>query len=265
MRFFSLLHRECGGSRIPQPSGWGWSGPSPFFLRKLKIDQQLLLLKWIVFGTLAIDGATQLWRDVSALELRSFSHGYGQITYHIVLVPKYRYKIFYERQVKKDCELIINDICKENGYRIHAMEIVEDHVHLFLEFHPTISLSKVVQYLKGSSSYRMFKRHPELKKRYWGGSLWSSGKFFRFVGNVTADTISHYINESQGKQKAEHQLRKPKASGQLRLDDFWIPKNRARGPKHTPSFRAGWPRAVWSCLRPSIMCIYIAYPCILTS
>jgi hypothetical protein len=40
-------------------------------------------------------------------------------------------------------------------------------------------------------------------------------------------------------------LRKPKASGQLRLDDFWIPKNRARGPKHTPSFRAGWPRAVW--------------------
>jgi len=180
-----------------------------------------------------------------ALELRSFSHGYGQITYHIVLVPKYRYKIFYERQVKKDCELIINDICKENGYRIHAMEIVEDHVHLFLEFHPTISLSKVVQYLKGSSSYRMFKRHPELKKRYWGGSLWSSGKFFRSVGNVTADTISHYIKESQGKQKAEHQLRKSKASGQLRLDDFWIPKNRARGPKHTPSFRAGWPRAVW--------------------
>jgi len=157
---------------------------------------------------------------VSALELRSFSHGYGQITYHIVLVPKYRYKIFYERHVKKDCELIINDICKENGYRIHAMEIVEDHVHLFLEFHPTISLSKVVQYLKGSSSYRMFKRHPELKKRYWGGSLWSSGKFFRSVGNVTADTISHYIKESQGKQKAEHQLRKPKASGQLRQDDF---------------------------------------------
>ena len=133
---------------------------------------------------------------------------------------------------------------RRTAIEFHAMEIVEDHVHLFLEFHPTISLSKVVQYLKGSSSYRMFKRHPELKKRYRGGSLWSSGKFFRSVGNVTADTISHYINESQGKQKAEHQLRKPKASGQLRLDDFWIPKNRARGPKHTPSFRAGWPRAV---------------------
>jgi len=49
----------------------------------------------------------------------------------------------------------------------------------------------------------MFKLHPELKKRYWGGSLWSSGKFFRSVGNVTADTIKHYMKESQGKPKAE--------------------------------------------------------------
>ena len=179
------------------------------------------------------------------LELRSFSHGYGQITYHIVLVPRYRYKIFYERQVKKDCELVINDICKENGYKIHAMEIVEDHVHLFLEFHPSTSLSRVVQCLKGGSSYRLFKLHPELKERYWSGSLWSSGKFFRSVGNVTADTIAHYIKESQGKPKATLQLCRPKDSGQRRLDDFWIPDKRARGPKHTPSFRAGWPRAVW--------------------
>jgi putative transposase len=157
------------------------------------------------------------------LELRSFSHGYGQITYHIVLVPKYRYKIFYNRQVKKDCELILKNICMEQGYKIHAIEIVADHVHLFLEFNPSTSLSKVVQYLKGSSSHRLFKLHPELKKRYWGGSLWSSGKFFRSIGNVTADTIEHYIKESQGKPKAEFQSCRSKGSGQRRLDDFWIP------------------------------------------
>ena len=157
------------------------------------------------------------------MELRSFSHGYGQITYHIVLVPKYRYKIFYDRRVKKDCELILKDICMEQGYKIHAIEIVADHVHLFLEFHPSTSLSKVVQYLKGGSSNRLFKLHPELKKRYWGGSLWSSGKFFRSVGNVTADTIKHYIEESQGKPKAEIQSCGSGGSGQRRLDDFWIP------------------------------------------
>lgn len=86
------------------------------------------------------------------------------------------------------------------------MEIAVDHVHLFLELHQSISLSRVIQHLKGGNSYRMFRLHPELKRRYWGGSLWSSGKFFRSVGNVTADTITHYIKESQGKPKAKLQL-----------------------------------------------------------
>ncbi|MDD3627975.1 MAG: IS200/IS605 family transposase, partial [bacterium] len=98
--------------------------------------------------------------------------------------------------------------------------IVEDHVHLFLEFRPRISLSRVVQYLKGSSSYRLFRLNPELKRRYWGGNLWSSGKFYLSVGNVTADTIAHYIRESQGKAKPVVLLCKSKESGQLRLDDF---------------------------------------------
>ena len=59
-------------------------------------------------------------------------------------------------QIKKDCESIFYNICTEQGYKIHAMEIVEDHVHLFLEFQPKNSLSEVVQYLKGGSSYRIF-------------------------------------------------------------------------------------------------------------
>jgi len=137
-----------------------------------------------------------------------------------VLVPKYRYRIFSNGQVKKDCESILNNICMEHGYKIHAMEIVEDHVHLFLELYPSVSLSKVVQYLKGGSSYRLFRLHPELKKRYWGGCLWSSGKFFRSVGNVTADTIKHYIKESQGKPKAEVQSCRSRKSGQRSLDEF---------------------------------------------
>jgi len=100
------------------------------------------------------------------------------------------------------------------------MEVVEDHVHLFLEFHPSTSLSKVIQYLKGGSSYRLFRLHPELRKKYWDGSLWSSGKFYRSIGNVTADTIKHYINDSQGKPKKEFQSNKLKKIGQLRLNDF---------------------------------------------
>ena len=89
------------------------------------------------------------------MELRSFSHVYGQIAYHIVLVPKYRYRIFYNNRVKKGCESILNNICTEKGYKIHSMEVVEDHVHLFLEFHLSTSLSEVLQHLKFT-----FRPHP---------------------------------------------------------------------------------------------------------
>jgi len=108
----------------------------------------------------------------------------------------------------------------EQGYKLHAMEVVDDHVHLFVEFHPSNSLSEVVQYLKGGSSYRLFKLHPELKKRYWGGSLWSRGKFYRSVGNVTADTIKHYIKESQKKPKEEFKAFKSAKLGQRIIEDF---------------------------------------------
>ena len=183
--------------------------------------QHYFFLKWGFFGTLATDGATHLWLGCDKRwNCAVLAMAMARSTYHIVLVPKYRYQVFYNKQLKKDCESIFNNICMEQGYKIHAMEIVEDHVHLFLEFHPSTSLSKVVQYLKGGSSYRLFRLHPELKKRYCGGSLWSSGKFFRSVGNVTVDTVKHYIKESQGKPKAEFQSCKSGESGQRRLEDF---------------------------------------------
>ena len=66
----------------------------------------------------------------------------------------------------------------------------------------------------------MFKLHPELREKYWGGSLWSSGKFYRSIGDVTGDTIKHYINDSQGKPKKEFRSKRIKKSEQLKLSDF---------------------------------------------
>ena len=143
----------------------------------------------------------------------------------------------YNRRAKKDFELILKNICMEQGYKIHAIEIVTDHVHLFLEFHPSTSLSKVLQYLKGGSSHRLFKLHPELKKRYWGGSLWSSGKFFRSVGNVTADTIEHYNQGISGETESRvpiMRIRGIRATKTRRFLDSIKPGVRACGPAAYP-------------------------------
>jgi putative transposase len=131
------------------------------------------------------------------MSLKSFSHAYGESNYHIVLVPKYRRKIFKDIHVARGCRLVLFEIASRYGYNILALEIMEDHVHLFLEMHPIHSLSRTFQLFKGISARKLFWRFPSLKKQLWGGHLWTKGKFFRSVGEVTSDKIEFYIKESQ--------------------------------------------------------------------
>ena len=90
-------------------------------------------------------------------------------------------------------------ISKKYKFEIIEMQVMEDHVHLFLSMKPTQNISYVVQCLKGISSRHLREMYPEL--RAYGDKLWSAGKFFRSVGSVTAETIEYYIKESQGKRK----------------------------------------------------------------
>lgn len=126
------------------------------------------------------------------MNLNSFSHSYGQLAYHIVLVPYKRRKIFGIPGLKERIEKIFNSIADKYKFVLHALKVNRDHVHVFISFLPTISLSKIFQILKGLSSYMFFKDKPNLR-RHLGGRLWSKGKFFRSVGSVSADAIRHYI------------------------------------------------------------------------
>ena len=132
------------------------------------------------------------------MNLRNFSHGFGQLTYHVVFVPKYRRPIFNDAFVKKACEMLFRQIAKKYKFVIHELQIMPDHVHLFVEIKPDDQISKVVQLFKGISARRLFQRFPELTLRVSQKHIWHPGKFYRSVGNVTADTVKHYIACSQG-------------------------------------------------------------------
>jgi putative transposase len=131
------------------------------------------------------------------MSLRSFSHAFGESNYHLVFVPKYRRKIFKNIHTARGCKMVFQEIAEKYGYKILALEVMEDHIHLFLEMHPTHSLSCTFQLFKGISARKLFWRFPSLKKKLWGGHLWSRGKFFRSVGEVTSERIEFYIKESQ--------------------------------------------------------------------
>ena len=71
--------------------------------------------------------------------------------------------------------------------------ISKDHVHMMVSIPPQQSISRLVQGLKGKSSYLVLSKFPQLKKVYWGRHFWARGYFVRSSGNVTDEIIKHYI------------------------------------------------------------------------
>ena len=138
--------------------------------------------------------------SLEVINMRVYQHrrSVGQCAYHLVLVPKYRHKVFADEQVKKTCEIVLCDVAKQLNCLPQAIEVMEDHVHLFLDMDYRQSLPKVFHRLKGTTSRILLMYFPELKRKYfWGGNLWSKGKFFRSVGCVTDETVKRYIEQSQ--------------------------------------------------------------------
>ena len=110
------------------------------------------------------------------------------IQYHIVWCPKYRFSVLKNGKDEKLKQILIM-ICERYGYTIKALEVMPDHIHIFVDVSQTISPSDVVRTLKSVSAIEMFRSYPELKHFYARcGVLWSSGYFISTVGHVSEDT-----------------------------------------------------------------------------
>jgi putative transposase len=118
------------------------------------------------------------------------------IQYHVVWTTKYRYKVLREKVAERLRELLRQG-CEARGIKIVRGSIGRDHVHMLISCPPTLSPAKIMQYLKGRSSKMLQEEFPELRKRYWGQHLWSSGYFCRTVGTIDDETIKQYIENQQ--------------------------------------------------------------------
>ena len=125
------------------------------------------------------------------------SHAVYLTQYHIVWCPKFRYPVLTpERQDR--LKSILDDICKTYGYIIKAMEIMPDHIHLFVDVPQTVAPCDAVRTLKSISAIRLLKDDPALRRFYSRcGVLWSQGHFISSVGHVSAETVKRYIEEQK--------------------------------------------------------------------
>ena len=125
--------------------------------------------------------------------LKHLSHSVGQSAFHLVWKPKWAKDPFKFFSVRSVCSAAIRRAAYKNGMRIIELEVMNDHVHCFVEIPHTMSVARALNLLKGFSSYMIFKHHPWLRRHFRTGHFWSPGKFFRSVGSVTEDAVKHYI------------------------------------------------------------------------
>ena len=134
--------------------------------------------------------------------LRRSSHAVYDLKYHFVWIPKYRKRILTP-EIADYAKQVFRKIAEEYDMVIDTVEVVEDHVHIFLEAPPRLSPSRIVQILKSISARELFRQFPRLRKQLWGGKLWSRGYFVRAVGDeVTGDVIRRYIEYHKHQQGA---------------------------------------------------------------
>ena len=87
------------------------------------------------------------------------------------------------------------DTAKENNWEIIALEIMPDHVHLFIKTNPTIAPNNVIARIKGKSSRILRNEFPSLRSRL--PTLWTRSYFVSTDGHVSSETIKKYVEEQK--------------------------------------------------------------------
>ena len=136
-------------------------------------------------------------------EYRRGAHTVFEIHLHLVWITKYR-RPALNGEVATRTRDLIRDICAQHEVRIMKGHVSKDHVHLFVSIPPQVTISRLLQWLKGKTAHHLMAEFPHMKKQFWGRHLWARGYFCCSSGNVTDEIVAEYIanqNVSEGQDE----------------------------------------------------------------
>ena len=116
------------------------------------------------------------------------------INYHIIWCPKYRRKVLVDGVDTRLKEVLVH-IAEESGCAIATMEVMPDHINIFLKGTPTIPIHLIVKNLKGKSSRILRAEFPHLKRRL--PCLWTRSYYCETIGCINEETIKKYIENQK--------------------------------------------------------------------
>lgn len=132
------------------------------------------------------------------MSYRKTAHSVYDLKYHLVWITKYR-KTVLRGEIGLRLRELVRQTCATLDVYIEKGHVAPDHVHLLVSVPPQVSVSQLMQRIKGRSSRKLLQEFGELRRQFWGQHLWARGYFAASSGNVTDEIIKQYI-ESQGKQ-----------------------------------------------------------------
>jgi putative transposase len=113
--------------------------------------------------------------------------------YHIIWCPKYRHQVLKDA-VEVELKQVLAETCAHYEWTLISLEIMPDHVHLFVQANPQTAPVEIAKTLKSISAVYLFNKFPKLKKRkFWGSGLWSRGTYYASVGHITEESVRKYI------------------------------------------------------------------------
>jgi putative transposase len=118
------------------------------------------------------------------------------LKYHLVWCPKYRRPVLVKR-VDRRLKELLHEKAGALDMTIHTLEVMPDHVHLFLEADPTLCVTEIVNRLKGFTSHQLREEFPFLRSRL--PTLWSRSYYAGSVGSVSEAVVRKYIENQKGK------------------------------------------------------------------
>lgn len=130
-------------------------------------------------------------------DIRHGRHCVFNLHIHLVFVTKYRRGVF-TKVVIDELQNIFAQVCIDFEAELVEFDGEDDHVHLLVNYPPKVSISSLVNSLKGVSSRMIRKKdYPDIRKKLWGGALWSPSYFAGSCGGAPISIIRQYIEQQR--------------------------------------------------------------------
>jgi len=115
---------------------------------------------------------------------------------HMIFVVKYRKRLLV-KPIDNSVKEILLQVSRESDFTIEFLESDADHIHMLIDYPPTLSIQSIVNRLKSISTNRIWKQFGQLiQNNFWKEkTFWSDGYFVCSTGDASTETIRKYIEE----------------------------------------------------------------------